>query len=268
MLFGLIETLILLFPGFLSLWVYKQITVEDLNKRGETTQIGLAAIFGTVSLMVAYYMPFTGMRALEELIVSKEAPFTFMFSEEFWFAYAGLLVIGLLLGFTAGIAQGKGWLPTVFLSRLAAKLLNRGPKDACESSLRAIVNDLNIPENNSPLVRVSKLGEDQSKSIIGVWGGYSETEKEIVLDYLEQCASDPCLNERLNVQRRRCLINHNSGIVIEFVTSGKEFNNGIMEYLCSTYVNKIKNTTPPTATAAEVAAAADSCTPASPDRDL
>gem|GEM_PF-5650854 len=44
--------LILLLPGFLSLWIYKQITVEDIDRRGEWTQVALGFCFGVLNLFI------------------------------------------------------------------------------------------------------------------------------------------------------------------------------------------------------------------------
>ena len=38
--------LIYLLPGFLGLWVFKNIVQEDIDKRGESTQIAIALLLG------------------------------------------------------------------------------------------------------------------------------------------------------------------------------------------------------------------------------
>jgi hypothetical protein len=235
MSFGLSELLILLMPGFLSLWVYKRISVEDLDKRSEVTQTALALFFGLMALMSASLVDsFTCFKAITGLRISIESErgaFLSLFSGEFWLGYICLIVLSLLLGFCAGILQGYHCLPTDFLGRLGAWFLKRGPKEGCESSLRAVVNKLNMRENGNPLVRVYQIGENREQPLIGIWNGYSETEKEIDLIDLELCASDPTLNQKIENQARICWVNHESGIAVEFVASGREFNKGILKIL-------------------------------------
>jgi hypothetical protein len=82
---------------------------------------------------------------------------------------------------------------------------------------------------------VYKLGENQGKPLIGFWSGYSETEKEIDLTRLELCESAPDLAALIEKQPRRCWINHQSGVVIEFVEGDKDYNESIETYLRSKY---------------------------------
>mgnify|MGYP006916103004 CR=1 FL=1 len=44
------ELIIWLLPGFLGLFVFKRIVQEDIDKRGESTQIAIALLFGILSV--------------------------------------------------------------------------------------------------------------------------------------------------------------------------------------------------------------------------
>jgi hypothetical protein len=246
------ELLILLLPGFLGLWTFKRIVQENIDKREESTQLALALLLGLSSLFCAVillasclYLPdskslkFHAL-AIQEILSpatgeSGKGAYEFFRSPHFWVFYVFLCFMAVCNGFIWAMLSEIGWTPTVFLRRLAAKILKRPPKESCESSLRAVVNSLNMEKNGPNLVRVYKLGENQGKSIIGFWSGYSETEKEIDLTRIELCESAPDLVSIIEKLPRRCWINHESGIIIEFVEVDKEYNKAIEEYLRSKY---------------------------------
>jgi len=234
------ELLILLMPGFLGLWTFKRIVLENIDNRGESTQLALALMLGLSSLFCLFLLdtvssffmgPVLPVQAILSPAAGREQADMFFASPQFWVVYGCLCFLATYNGYWLAMLRERGWTLTKLLGRWGAEDLKRGSKEDCESSLRAVVNSLKMGDNGPPLVRVYKLGENQGPPLIGVWNGYSETEKEIDLIDLELCASDPKLNEKIEEQARICWINHESGVVVEFVSSGKEFNKGMTEIL-------------------------------------
>ena len=244
------ELVVCLLPGFLGLWVFKRIVQEDMDKRGESTQIAVALLLAMFSFFV--------LSLLRRLLMWWGCPCASWFSIDaldssavgarggwggglkFWSAYGVLCVIALLSGGLWGFVSELGWSPTRFLPKGFSLLLKRGPKNACESSLRALVDGLNIPENGPPLVRVYTLGESAGKPLIGWWAGYSETEKEIRLGGLEFCDSVPNLDILLKMQKRCCWVNHNSGVVVEFVECDRESRDDWERYIVASYAGMLR----------------------------
>lgn len=244
------ELIIWLLPGFLGLWVFKRIVQEDFDKRGESSQIALAVLLA----MFAFFLLFVTHKLLAwcnkdvafsfsiERLVFPEDGFLSLFGKNmvFWWAYFFLCLYAIISGFMWGLFSEWGWTPTKLLYRGAAKILRRPPKENCESSLRATVNRLSEAGQGPSLVRVYTLGEGRGKPLIGWWRGYSESEKEIELSALEMCDSDPELDAHLSKQCRCCWINHNSGVVVEFVQCDARHREAFEKRLVTTYSNGLK----------------------------
>jgi hypothetical protein len=235
-----VELLILLIPGFLGLWTFKRIVQENIDNRGESTQLALALMLGLSSLFCLFLVdtisrfflgPVLPVEAILSPAVGKTHADMFFISPQFWIVYGCLCFLAVYNGYWWGILRERGWTLTTLLGRWTAEDLKRPSKEDCESSLRAVVNKLRMKENGPSLVRIYKLGENQGPPLIGVWNSYSETEKEIELIDLELCEAFPRLNEKIGEQARICWLNHESGIVVEFVSSGKEFNEGMADIL-------------------------------------
>lgn len=248
------ELIIWLLPGFLGLWVFKRIVQEDLDKRGESSQIALAVLlamfaffllFLTHKLLALLDEEFAFSFSIERLIFPEDG-FLSLFGKNmvFWKAYFFLCLYAIISGFMWGLFSEWGWTPTKLLYKGAAKILNRPPKENCESSLRATVNRLSEADQGPSLVRVYTLGEGRGKPLIGWWRGYSESEKEIELSALEMCDSDPELNAYLSKQYRCCWINHSSGIVVEFVECDARHQEAFEKRLVAAYSRQIKKIKP------------------------
>ena len=138
----------------------------------------------------------------------------------------------VLILYIFGIICEKGLSPTRFLPLLAGKILKHNIKKGCESALRALVDNMSEQGHGPFLVKVYMLGENRDNPLIGWWGGYSESEKEIILYRLELCDAEPELKMLLELQPRNCWINHESGLVIEFLDWDKTQDEG---YLRSQY---------------------------------
>ena len=48
------ELILYLLPGFLGLWVFKRIVQEDIDKRGESTQIAIGLLLGISGLFILF----------------------------------------------------------------------------------------------------------------------------------------------------------------------------------------------------------------------
>ncbi|MBQ7570492.1 MAG: hypothetical protein IJT22_06135, partial [Synergistaceae bacterium] len=158
---------------------------------------------------------------------------------KFWVSYAVLCLFSLLSGALWALASEKGWSLTKKFSKRVSKLLNRDPQEACESTLRWIVDELKKKEHGPTLVKVYTLDGDRDKPLIGWWDGYSETEKEIALKNISLCEADPHLNDLLKLQYRHCWINHNSGVVIEFLEVDQSQHDGFKNHIYNSYSNKV-----------------------------
>ena len=233
------ELIICLLPGFLGLWVFKRIVQEDIDKRGEFTQVAIALLLS----MSAFFFLNTLYYALKNPWISPDALVfperekgkvrgLFSVEREFWTSYAALCLLSLFSGGLWAFIREKKWWPTKWLPRLISKCLGRGAKDACESTLRRIVDKMSEKEKGPGFVRVYSLG-NKDAAVYGWWNGYSETEKEISVTLLELCdfAPDVDIEKIFIEQPRQCWINHNSGVVVEFWDCPKAKHESYEKYL-------------------------------------
>ena len=225
------ELIIWLLPGFLGLWVFKRIVQENLDERGEITQGAIALLLALASLFMLFLTGhLTDKVSIDALSLRNED-----ISFQWWLSYGVLCFYSLLLGFLFGIICEKGLSPTRFLPSIAGKILKRCVKRGCESGLRFLVDDMSEHGHGPYLTRVYMLGENRDNPLIGWWSGYSESGKEIVLDRLELCDADPQLKKLLDLQPRNCCINHESGLVIEFLDWDKKQDEKFDAYLRTQY---------------------------------
>ena len=216
------EMIVHLLPGFLGLWAFKRVVQEDIDKRGEGTQIALALLLGMSALaLLSAVHALLGRWPDIARAVSPSAltggPWAADATGEFWASYGVLCLLALASGGAWGWLCEKGLAPTRWIPWLASACLGRGPQTPCESALRALVDEMTEAGKPPSLVRAYPLGGDRDKALIGWWDGWSESEKEIKLTRLELCDVDGGLIERLALQPRRCLIDRASGVVVEFV---------------------------------------------------
>lgn len=209
----------LLLPGFLGFWVFKRSVQEDLDKRSESTQVALASIIGFAALATLFgaHFIFKSFTAFSEYV----SPYAFSgvvvdADLKFWSSYAVLCVLAMLIGAVFAFFREKLIGPIIF-STAVNKLLKRSNQIPCESALSAFIDKLSEKDHGPSIVKVYTLGENREKPLIGWFDGYSESEKEIKLSLLEFCENDPELNKILVLQPRRCVVNYNSGIVMEFL---------------------------------------------------
>lgn len=233
MSFGLVQTIILLLPGYLALWVFHGIVQENTEKRPQHTQLAFALLLGLSSIFV-YYL---ACRALGAEFYFRKSWEQIPFSESrFWWAYMWLCGIALLLGLIVGVFREEQGLPTQWLSWLGSRSLGRGLKCPCENSLRRLVDSLGIrKEADRPLVRVFRIGEGRDKALYGFWDGFSESGQDFFLTFVQLCDVTPDMDKYFRLQRRKCWANHQSGIVIEFIDGAGTFNEGMREVLVENF---------------------------------
>ena len=245
------ELIICLLPGFLGLWVFKRIVQEDIDKRGEFTQVAIALLLSMSAFFFLNILHWALKNAWH--LANWISPDALVFPErekgkvrglfsverEFWTSYAALCLLSLFSGGLWAFIREKKWWPTKWLPKfISVKCLKRWPKETCESTLRGMLNRLMKDGNKPFIVRVYQLETYNSgkfKPLIGHWGGFSETEKEIELRAIELCDSDKDFNANLDKQRRCCWINHNSGVVVEFIETTPELNEQIESFLENKY---------------------------------
>lgn len=239
------ELVIYLLPGFLGLWVFKRVTQEDIDKRGESTQIAIALLLGMSAFCLLalvswalsqgpWLAKWISPKALT-LEGSDQKSSLLNAGFEFWVSYGALCLLAMLSGGLWAYFSEKGWSPTRGVPKWFSARLKRGPKTLCESALRALIDEMREKGQPPSLVRVYTLGEDRDKALIGWWNGYSESEKEIRLTRLELCDADPEFNGRLKLQPRQCWVNHSSGLVIEFLEWDKTQDDKFDAYLRKKY---------------------------------
>lgn len=216
--------LIYLLPGFLGLWVFKNVVQEDLNKRGESTQIAVALLLGISAIAclcaanfllscwprVAEYVSPNALQINESLMAEA-------WSAKFWVSYVMLCLFAMASAALWGWLREKNYGATWRLSNWINKCLKRGLRVPCESAMRALVDDMRAGGHEPSLVKIYSLIGDRDTALMGWWNGYSESEKEIDLKLLELCDADTALRKDFDLQPRRCLINHASGIIVEFL---------------------------------------------------
>jgi hypothetical protein len=227
------ELLILLIPGLFGSWVYKRISTENLDNRGEIVQAGLAMLFGIFSLCIVSIIGF----------IPSEAFFggsgaTILLEKSFWPYYATLFLASGFLGYWCGILQARERTPVDLLGKSAAKWLKRPTKTSCETAMRAMVNTL-CGEASHPMTMIYTIG-NRNAGIVGFWEGYSETEKEIQLSDIHLCV-DWDLHDRekyFDNEPRKCCVNYALGTVVELVARDNEFHNKVKERLIQKYNEK------------------------------
>ena len=218
--------LIYLLPGFLGLWVFKNIVQEDLDKRGESTQIAIALLLGISAIaglcvvnfalswcpsLAEYFSP----KALQA--TSDEEHMLMNWDAKFWVSYITLCYFALKSGQWSARIREKHWGLTQIYADRVNKRLKRGLRVPCESAMRALIDDIRAIGHEPSLVKIYSLIGDRDTALMGWWNGYSESEKEIDLTLLELCDADTELRKDFDLQTRRCLVGYASGIVVEFL---------------------------------------------------
>lgn len=230
--------ILLLLPGFWSLWVYKHITSEDLDRRGDWTQVSMGLCFGIVTLLcfsgvlgaLSWVVESFGKSALslKGLFPGRTEGIQCLFRWSFSLYYLGLGVMALVVGCFSGYLQGKGWLPTQILHKAAAKCLDRDVQTNCESALRLLMNE-QVPLKT--LVRVSVIGGDSE--VMGYYAGFSESEKQINLTQVDLFRNLDLKSRNYIDDLESCAtVELDSGLMVEFLLESSEGNSkDFLDYL-------------------------------------
>lgn len=209
------ELIIYLLPGFLGLWVFKNIIQENLDNRTESTQIAIALLFGISGLLALFVMNFIfelkyfsvkALRLSGDIVLGDNV--------YFWSSYLMLCIFSLLSGTISGYLNVRGLSITRLLSRMITQATKLPEKVPSESSLRVMINELRS-ESELLLARVYPLAEGRDKAIIGWLTNYSDTENQVNLTRIEMPCVVENVNKVLDMEARQCCINYDSGIVIE-----------------------------------------------------
>ena len=138
-------------------------------------------------------------------------------SAKFWVSYIMLCLFAMLSGAMCAWLREAGCGLTWMFADFVNKRLKRGLRVPCESAMRALIDEMRANGHEPSFVKVYSLIGDRDTALMGCWNGYSESEKEIDLNLLELCDADSELRKDFDLQPRRCLVNHASGIVVEFL---------------------------------------------------
>lgn len=219
--------LLLLLPGFLSLWIYKQGTIEDLDRRGEWTQAVLGLCFGVANIFV-YILFFEGVIKTYFGIssipnISENDGLAALITSGVLSRYLLLILISLFVGTFTSLLEGRGGLPTHFLAVFVSRILVRPLRRRNESAIGALIVDMQ--PNYESIVRIYQLGNSE-KALVGTYGGFSENEQQILLQ--DECLFRQSIYRngeywktfRENNPTRSC-ISLKTGIVVEFLDINK-----------------------------------------------
>ncbi|MEA4876805.1 MAG: hypothetical protein VB083_02745 [Aminobacterium sp.] len=209
--------LILLLPGFVSLWVFKRITKENMDKRGEWMVFVLGCCFG-----VADIASFSILRSLLESVWPLPVSFLaggsnlkILFSPPFWIEYSFLSGIALFMGgFVAFLRAKSFWVPQV-VANCVGKILNRPASiDEYETGFSYVVAD---PDKitKSTIMKVSNWQSNRA-SLVGTFAG--ESHSDILLAHTELFDPD---GFPYGFKTDVC-IDWEKGVVIEYVVSSIE----------------------------------------------
>ena len=125
----------------------------------------------------------------------------------------------------------KQWGLTQRFADRVNKRLKRGLRVPCESAMRALIDEMRARGHEPSLVKIYSLIGNRDNALIGWWEGYSESEKEIRLSLLECCDAATDLRKDFDLQTRRCIVNHASGVVIELLDIDEAQSAGFEEYV-------------------------------------
>ena len=222
--------LIYLLPGFLGLWVFKNIVQENLDNRGESTQIAIALLLGisAIACLCVVNVALSWCSGLAEYVspkalqaMSDDDHMLMNWDAKFWVSYIALCFFALKSGQWFAHLREKRWGLTQRFADRVNQRLNRGLRVPCESAMRALIDEMRAKGHEPSIVKIYSLLGERDTALMGWWNGYSESEKEIDLTLLELCDVDTELRKDFDLQTRRCLVNHASGIVVEFIDVDK-----------------------------------------------
>lgn len=222
--------LILLLPGFLGLWVYKQISVEDIDRRGEWTQVALGFCFGVLNLFVYSLTSKLLIRIFpllkNDLSIPIKNQINGLMEIKFWGIYAFLVIIALINGMVVGLMQGWKILPTHFLPKIAGKILKKEVQTKDETGLGKLIDELK--PRYTTVVRIYPLGYP-GKALVGMFGGFSESEGQVLIQdeclFRQKVLDDQGNNWetfQTDLPSRTC-VDFNKGIVVEFQNTPQNY---------------------------------------------
>mgnify|MGYP007069877024 CR=1 FL=1 len=235
---------IYLLPGFLGLWVFKNIVQEDIDRRSESTQIAIALLLGisSIACLCALNFVLSCLPCIAEYISPKalqttgdEAPILLAGDIKFWTSYITLCLLALLSGGLSAWARERGLGLTWIFSDIANKCLHRWINRPCESGMRALIDEMREKGHEPSLLKVYSLIGNRDTALLGWWDGCSDKEKELKMTLLECCDAASDLSKEFDLQTRRCLVNYDSGIVIEFLDIDEHQAEGFEEYIKEMY---------------------------------
>ena len=150
---------------------------------------------------------------------------------KFWVSYITLCFFALKSGQWCAHLREKQWGFTQRFADRVNKRLKRGLRVPCESAMRALIDEMRARGHEPSLVKIYSLIGNRDNALIGWWEGYSESEKEIRLSLLECCDAATDLRKDFDLQTRRCIVNHASGVVIELLDIDEAQSAGFEEYV-------------------------------------
>ena len=224
----------LITSGFLGYLVFKYTVQEDLDRRGASTQIAMMLLFGISGAAWLCAINFL-LRPFPDIasFISPDALMLKKLDAKFWTSYLVLFCMSMFSGTCWAFISEKGIAPTLLLSRGICYCLKHSGKIPCESAMRFLTDQMQEQNHSPSLVRVRELGKAQS--LIGWWNGFSESEKEINLALLESCDATTNLSEKFDLYPRKCIINYETGLIVEFLDVNEEYADRFQKLILAEY---------------------------------
>ena len=239
--------IILLLPGFLSLWVYQGFTYEELHKKGDWHYGSLGLMFGVADLGLHSLL----MQLIKRGLESCGLPFNPVFDLDagivmdvsFWFKYALLIVVALAVGFCFGfLARKTGYSVIGWLRRLGAKKLNVPERTTAESALDYAISEKRHAPGVAALLICILDKIDGPYKLIGFYGFNSFDPRELELSrthLFSGLESEDAEFEFIKTRPSDAVI-LDSGLIVEIKPLTQEQYDDLVETLEKRY--KMRNT--------------------------
>lgn len=155
--------LILLLPGFFSLWVYQGFCFEDVHKRGEAHVISLGLMFGMVNIGVYGLL---GLMPCFDLTLPINDNVASLTRWDFLWRYTVLSVLALLIGLFSGLLCRANWTPAALLRKFGASLAHINETENTESLLHVFLQE-HTKDGSQVIIEI----QSDSGSVMGFYGG-------------------------------------------------------------------------------------------------
>ena len=172
--------IILLLPGFFSLWVYQGFSYENHDRRERMRVMVFVVMFGILSLCSFAILSAALSLAGAELSLPAVAEPSDLARPSFAVPYGVLSALALFWGWAGGMLTRRRLTPVSLLQRLGAKQLCMNPTHASDSALHAALQEM-TKDGREVIILISREGGPVLTG--GVYAADNLDTGEIVLRY-------------------------------------------------------------------------------------